>query len=232
MSDEWEYITIPVPKMPGVFDHAFSFWLDELPMGNKTEKSTVVTLQDGRTFSQHYKDPGSKAFQARVRNAFYYAAYEQGKLLDYPFDGWCRVFVHLFYPKPAGWYPNMTPESSRIPDNDNVHKSIADGLNALRLVRHKPNAEGKRATKVTHYGPYNDDKQIITSFIGKAYSDYVGARIILWFYRRLPRESKRKTNSNQTHPLSSQHGEGIGSGQGQANDPDFRTYRQLLARFS
>lgn len=232
MSVEWEYITIPVPKTPGTFDHEFSFWLDELPLGNKGDKSNTITLPNGKVVSHHYKDPESKAFQARVRNCFYHEAYNRGLLLDYPFDGWCRIFVHLFYPKPAGWHPAMTPESSKIPDNDNVHKSIADGLNALRLVRHKRNEEGKCATKVTHFGPYNDDKQIITNFVSKSYADHPGARIIIWFYRRLPRESARKTTArNQAHPLSPEFGAGAGQGQSQAHDPDFRTYRQLLDRY-
>lgn len=229
---EWETITIQVPKCPGVFDHQVSFWIPELPLGNKSDKSKLHTLEDGRSFAKHYKDPGSKAFQNRVRNYFHNEMYEQGKLLEYPFDGWCRAFIHLFYPKPAGWHPNMVPESSRIPDNDNVHKSIADGLNAARLVRlKKPDpTTGKRAKKITHFGPYDDDKQIVTSFISKSYSDWVGARVILWFYRRLPRESKRNQNKASS-TLPPEPGEGPQRGFREANDPDQRSYRQLLDRF-
>lgn len=228
---EWEYITIPVPKAPGIFDHAFDFWIPELPLGNKSGGVTAVEV-GGKWVGQAYKDPGSKAFQNRVRNYFHNAAYEQGKLLDYPFDGWCRAFLYLFYPKPKSWHPTMTIESSKIPDNDNVIKSICDGLNGCRLIRlKKPDPEtGKRAKKVVYFGPYDDDKQIKTHVVDKHYSDVPGARVVLWFYRRLPREPLpgKRTIKAKALQAELQSGDGVLSS---PHHPDQRTYRQFLARY-
>lgn len=228
---EWEYITIPVPKAPGVFDHEFSFWIPELPLGNKSGKAKVVELSSGKQVAQTYKDAGSRAFQNRVRNYFHNAAYEQGKLLDYPFDGFCRVFLYLFYPKPKGWHPTMLPESSKIPDNDNVAKSICDGLNASRLIcLKKPNADGKKRQKMAYFGPYDDDKQIKTHVLDKHYSDCPGARVVIWFYRRLPREPLPGKRTIKAKALQAELESGAGS-IGAQNNPDHRTYRQFLARY-
>ena len=125
----------------------YSYLFDLTPRPQARPRATIVTRPDGRTTARVYKAPAAEDAE---RDLFYLAATEPGKPPT-PLTGPLRIWISASFPRPKSVPAKTRKEHVVKPDLDNCVKFMLDVL--------------------TRAGYWKDDKQIISIYAFKKYTD-------------------------------------------------------------